>query len=120
MRRNLTSLLKFMCLCLITVLLTAFLYKTFVHGPHIHDNGVADRWSSVDRLMHPHQGAFFSGSAKNVKQKKTDWNDYRYIEWEKSRVGVGEHGAAAYTLPQEEIERKRLFDANGFNALLSK
>lgn len=84
------------------------------------DNGVAERWTSNPRRVHPHQGAFFSGSAKNVEQKKIDWNDYRYVEWEKGRVGVGEHGAAAHTLPQEEIERKRLFDANGFNALLSR
>lgn len=109
-----------MCLCLITVLLTAFLYKKIVHGPQVHDNGVSDRWNSDVRRVHLHQGAFFSGSAKNVQQKKIDWNDYRYMDWEKSRVGVGEHGAAAQTLPQEEIERKRLFDENGFNALLSK
>lgn len=115
MRRNLTSLLKFLCLCLITVLLTASLYKTFFHG---HD-GVSERLTYGARRAHPHQGAFFSGSAKNVQQKKIDWHDYRFIEWEKSRVGIGEHGTAAHTLPEEEGDRRRLFDTNGFNALLS-
>lgn len=119
MRRNLTSLLKFLCLCLITVLLTAFMYKTFFHGSHSNDGGVAERWMSGDGQSHPRQGAFFSGSAKNVERKKIDWHDYRYIEWEAHRAGVGEHGAAAHTSPEEEGDRRRLFDTNGFNALLS-
>lgn len=105
MRRNLTSLLKFMCLCFVTVLLTAFLYKSIFQ--RINDD------------MHPHQGAFFSGSAKNLQQKKIDWHDYRYMEWEKSRVGIGEHGKAAHTLPEEEHEQRRVFRRNGFNGLLS-
>lgn len=41
------------------------------------------------------------------------------MEYEKTRAGIGEHGAAGHTLPEEEGERRRLFDSNGFNALLS-
>lgn len=118
MRRNLTSLLKFMFLCLITVLLTAFLYKTFFYVQH--DYGLGERLVyDAASPLHPRHGAFFAGSIKNVRQKKIDWHDYRFMEWEKIRVGIGEHGAAAHSSPEEEDARRLLFDQNGFNALLS-
>lgn len=111
MRRNFTSLVKFLCLCLITILLTLFLYKTIFRNERDFDG--------TSREAHPHGGAFFSGAAKNVHLKKIDWHDYKYIENEEKRVGVGEHGVAGHTKADEEGDRRRLFDTNGFNALLS-
>lgn len=75
--------------------------------------------ASEQRSIHPRHGAFFGGSEKNVKQVKIDWHDYKFIEAEKSRTGIGEHGVPAFLPPGLDDERKRLFDQNGFNALLS-
>lgn len=115
MRRNLTSLLKFMLLCFITVVLTAFLYKTYFLVQHMYsDDEKSDR-----TRYHPRQGAFFMGQDKNMKQMKIDWHDYAYIEYEKKRVGIGEHGVASHSTPAEEADRLRLFLQNGFNGHLS-
>lgn len=122
MRRNLTSLFKFILLCALMVVLTVLLYKTFI-SPHHRYNG-EDRGgpvASAHRAMpqHPRQGAFFAGTDKNPKHIKIDWHDHKYIEAEKTRTGIGEHGAPAFLPSNMEVERKRLFDQNGFNALLS-
>lgn len=115
MRRNLASLLKFTLLCGFMVILTVFLYKTFFSVNH-HEN-IPD--ASAQRSYHPRQGAFFMGSDKNLKYIKIDWHDKIFIEAENARHGIGEHGAPASLSPNLEDERKRLFDQNGFNALLS-
>lgn len=102
------------------VLLTIFVYKTFhyIHPRSIDDNNYK-ALASAQKSFHPRQGAFFMGSEKNAKQIKIDWHDYKLIEAEKLRVGIGEHGVPAF-LPQGlDNERKQLFDQNGFNALLS-
>lgn len=118
MRRNLTSLFKFTLLCAVTVLLTIFVYKTFFFINRRNDDS-EKAIASEQRSFHPRQGAFFGGSEKNPKRKKIDWHDYKFIEAEKSRTGIGEHGAPAFLPPGLDDERKRLFDQNGFNALLS-
>lgn len=125
MRRNFMSLLKFMLLCAIMVLLTIFLYKTFHYVQNIYHDGdeIASQqqqpFADKQILLHPRQGSFFMGANKNLKHLKIDWHDYKYIEMEKSRHGIGEHGAPASVSADEESERKRLFDQNGFNGLLS-
>lgn len=116
MRRNFTSLFKFTLLCGVMVLLTIFLYKTFFFVHHRDDLGPM---ASAQRSFHPRQGAFFMGSSKNQKHMKIDWHDYKVIEAEQLRQGIGEHGAPAFLSSDLEDERKRLFDQNGFNALLS-
>lgn len=114
MRRNLTSLLKFTLLCAVMVLLTIFFYKTFFN--HRYDD---ETKPLARKSFHPRQGAFFMGSEKNQKQVKIDWHSYEFITSEKMRQGMGEHGAPAFLSSNLEDERKRLFDQNGFNALLS-
>lgn len=106
-----------MLLCALMVLLTIFVYKTFFSSNDYADSRrpVASRL----KAFHPRQGAFFMGSKKNEKQLKIDWHDYKYIQSEKQRSGTGEHGVPAFLSPQLEDERKRLFDQNGFNGLLS-
>lgn len=122
MRRNFTSLFKFLVLCVVTVLLTVFLYKTFflIQTMYDENDNVA---SFKDHLRaelhdHPRQGAFFN-APRNSKGTKIDWHDYRFMEIERKRNGPGEHGAPAHTQPDEEEERKRLFALNGFNGYLS-
>lgn len=51
--------------------------------------------------------------------RKIDWNDNKYIEYERQRQGIGEHGEAAHLKSEDEAERKTLFSQNGFNGLLS-
>lgn len=121
MRRNILSLLKFALLCVCTIALTAFLYKTLHVVQRIHGDGrgAVDPTESSRLRAHPHEGAFFMGQKKNVAKRRVDWHDYGYIDYEKTRAGIGEHGTAAHTTLEEEDERKRLFDQNGFNALLS-
>lgn len=117
MRRNLTSLFKFTLLCALAVLLTIFVYKTlfFMHRRY-EDNS---KPVASEQRIHPRQGAFFMGSEKNAKLLKIDWHDYKFIDAEKSRTGIGEHGAPAFLPPGLDDERKRIFDQNGFNGLLS-
>lgn len=109
------------------VLLTIFLYKTF-HYIHPRsgneDNNRLALIASAQKSFHPRQlglfhGTFFMGSEKNAKQIKIDWHDYKFIEAEKLRTGVGEHGEPAFLPPGLDNERKQLFDQNGFNGLLS-
>lgn len=122
MRRNLLSLIKFALLCLVMVLLTIFLYKTFFYVQRMYDdNETGDRAVASAQIApsHPRQGAFFMGKKKNTKHIKIDWHDYKFIEAEKLRTGIGEHGAPSHLSDAEEVNRKRLFDQNGFNALLS-
>lgn len=119
MRRNITSILKFMCLCVFTVMLTVFLYKTFFMLQNMYDDGNNVGRRRNDVHFHPRQGAFFMGNVKNDRKLKIDWHDYKYIEYERNRAGVGEHGVPSYTEPEEEPERMRLFADNGFNGYLS-
>lgn len=123
MRRNLTSLFKFTLLCASMVLLTIFLYKTFhyIHPRSNDDNSINNnRVAGAQKSQyHPRQGAFFMGYEKNAKQFRIDWHDYKFIEAEKLRSGVGEQGEPAFLPPGLDNERKQLFDQNGFNALLS-
>lgn len=113
-----------MMLCVLVVLLTIFVYKTFFQLQRtndIQDGNHRPMASAQHRknVKHPRQGGFFMGSEKNGKGVKIDWHDYQFIEIEKRRSGIGEHGAPASVSEDEEAERKRLFDLNGFNALLS-
>lgn len=121
MRRNLTSLFKFTLLCGLMVVLTVFLYKAFFSPHHRYSSDERGPVASAQHAarFHPRQGAFFMGTDKNVKHIKIDWHDYKHIEMEQLRNGIGEHGAPAFLPSNMEDERKRLFDQNGFNALLS-
>lgn len=85
---------------------------------HRHDED-KQPLASAQKSFHPRQGAFFMGDGKNQKHIKIDWHDYKCIMAEKMRHGTGEHGAPAFLSSDVEDERKRLFDQNGFNALLS-
>lgn len=103
-------------------MLTVFLYKTFFMLQNMYDDGISSNVNNErksDVHFHPRQGAFFMGKGKNDKSMKIDWHDYKYIEYEKSRAGIGEHGVPSSTSPEEEEERKRLFSENGFNGFLS-
>lgn len=115
MRRNLASVLKFALLCGFMVVLTVFFYKTLFSTNRHEKIPVA----SAQQMHHPRQGAFFMGSDKNIKEMKIDWHDYKFIDMENARHGIGEHGEPAFLSTDLEDERRKLFDQNGFNGLLS-
>lgn len=71
------------------------------------------------QIYHKKSGAFFNGQTKNVLEKMIDWHDYPFILQEKNRTGIGEHGVSAHLSPHDEEERRRVFNQNGFNGLLS-
>lgn len=136
MRRNSTQLIKLIILCGFTVLITVFLYKTFHAVLTVYDedkslvpgerrNPIAEAYkrlrdsNNVNANVHPRQGSFFMGYPKNVNGKKIDWNDYALIEAERKRTGIGEQGVAASVPADREKERKKIFNQNGFNGLLS-
>ncbi|XP_059059469.1 N-acetylgalactosaminyltransferase 6-like [Achroia grisella] len=51
--------------------------------------------------------------------KKIDWHNYKQIDYEKTREGIGEQGKPA-SLPKEDEElEKELYSVNGFNGALS-
>lgn len=113
-----------MMLCALVVMLTIFFYKTFFQIQRTNDIQDENHRPMTNaqhhsNVNHPRQGGFFMGSEKNAKGMKIDWHNYEFIEAEKRRTGIGEHGEPGFLSDDEETERKRLFDLNGFNALLS-
>jgi polypeptide N-acetylgalactosaminyltransferase len=49
-----------------------------------------------------------------------DWHDYKFIEMEKSRTGLGEQGKAAYLYDHDETrENDALYEKTGFSVLVS-
>lgn len=112
MRRNLSSLIKFLVLAVISILITVFLFKTF----HLISK-LGTHESLID--LHPRQGAFFNGPLKNVNGIKIDWHDYNYMALDELREGIGERGIAAKLDEDEGENQDKLFKQNGFNAILS-
>lgn len=55
----------------------------------------------------------------NGRGIKIDWHDYETIQEDLSRVGLGEQGKPANLTNISEIDKKKLYDVNGFNAALS-
>lgn len=51
--------------------------------------------------------------------KKIDWHNYRQIEYEKARDGIGEQGKPARLPKEDEDLEKELYSVNGFNGALS-
>lgn len=67
---------------------------------------------SAHRLESAHR---LGGSSND----KIDYHDYKFIAMEKARIGIGEQGEPAHLSGHNSQEERDLFDANGFNALLS-
>jgi hypothetical protein len=64
-------------------------------------------------------GSFFNGDRRNANNRKIDWHNYKLIEAERIRKGVGEKGVAASLNDEEQKGYDALFNTNGYNALLS-
>ncbi|KAJ8725219.1 hypothetical protein PYW07_016177 [Mythimna separata] len=51
--------------------------------------------------------------------ERIDWHDYKQIEDERKRVGIGEQGKPATLPPTDADLEKELYSVNGFNGALS-
>ena len=62
----------------------------------------------------------FYRRSHNIENIKIDWHDYKFIDSESKRVGLGEQGKAVKEIdPGEEDLNQRLFDENGYYGLIS-
>lgn len=112
--------------CGLTALLTVFLYISF--GKYFEENeyrapshqelkGVS-AWVSSTTQKFKTDG-FYNGAERNVNLLKVDWHNYNFMQAEVQRTGLGENGKPAAVPTSDEALRKKLFDENGFNGLLS-
>jgi len=72
----------------------------------------------IDVHLHPtkhKRKSFF----RNLDKTRKDWHDYKFIEMEKQRVGVGEHGVAVNLSNYDPAEVKRQLGLGGFNGAVS-
>lgn len=56
---------------------------------------------------------------KTEEVSSIDWHDYKFIDQEKLRQGIGENGSEAKLPKSLENLKDDLFKENGFNAALS-
>ncbi|GJQ83951.1 hypothetical protein Trydic_g8689 [Trypoxylus dichotomus] len=104
MKRNFRSILKTLLLAFITVICTVVLFKLF-RGPRQFE--YAERHNAPVDIFHP------------ASNEKIDWHDYKQIEKDLQRSGVGEQGKPAHLTSSESNVYDDLFKSNGFNAALS-
>lgn len=112
MRRKSLHLFKFAVLLLIVISVTVITYNALKIVANVFEGDEV-------HVEHPRHGAFFGGPVKNAGKHKIDWHDYKLIEEESKREGIGEHGVPGSVPPEDEEARRILFSQNGFDGLLS-
>ena len=59
-------------------------------------------------------------SSRKAENQLKDWHDYKFMEYEKYRVGIGEYGAAVILNDLDEIiDNERLYKKSGFSDVVS-
>ncbi|CAG9563230.1 unnamed protein product [Danaus chrysippus] len=111
MRRNCLRLLRNIILLTIVVILI-YTINTIVDVKRISD--VFPAQSYWQRTVQNENKYFIPSS-----YKKIDWHNYKQIEYEKKRTGIGEHGVPAYLPIKDSEMEKDLYAVNGFNGALS-
>lgn len=56
---------------------------------------------------------------KEISTETKDWNDYKLIKDDRSRVGFGEHGLKTFIDDEQSEVEDKLLKENGHNALVS-
>lgn len=118
MRRNVISLVKFLLLAAFTVFLTVVVFR-YARSPPSHRIS-----TSLDTLATVAVDLRDDGNRGNEERShqdmdKIDWHDYKKIEEEERRTGMGEHGRPAFLSPSLDVRKEKLYQVNGFNAALS-
>jgi hypothetical protein len=108
-------------LCLFVLVVVYLLMK--IHKANVHSTQKKDYASLLKRrldtinMMAHSRSTYFDVS--NRSREKVDWHDYQFIEYEAKREGLGEQGKAAVLSRVDEILRKAIYHANGYNGYLS-
>lgn len=72
---------------------------------------------------YPNHNSFLSNFKRNVLvdiDDKIDWHDYKFMYYEKSRVGPGENGAPFNLTDPKEIEVNKIgYDTEGIYTVVS-
>lgn len=67
-----------------------------------------------------HFGTAFEENFKFYEEEsEIDWHDYAFMEYESSRIGLGEHGVAAEVPENDKDKAESISLKYGYNALLS-
>lgn len=124
MRRNVTATFKLILLFVITVLVTAFLFKTFESILHLDNDFVRQtRIRSAKLLQHPRKwnNILFDqfNDRDDLIPKKIDWHNYKFIEYERNRTGIGEQGAPGHLSTNDQEKADKIFSQNGYDGVLS-
>ncbi|XP_076760469.1 N-acetylgalactosaminyltransferase 6 isoform X2 [Xylocopa sonorina] len=122
MKRNVVSLIKFFLLAIFTVFLTVVVFRYVRTSPNheivtpaialINNDGDSPR-NSID------SGQNLNDHLYQDDDENIDWHDYKKIEEEAKRTGIGEHGRPAFLSPSLDVFKEKLYQVNGFNAALS-
>ncbi|CAH0721407.1 unnamed protein product, partial [Brenthis ino] len=113
MRRNCLRLLRLRNLLAVTVLIILlYLVKTVSEVKTLEDVAKPVR-DSLQRILKSEE--YFVPSSL----KKIDWHNYQQIDYERQRVGIGEHGKPAHLPEKDSALEKDLYAVNGFNGALS-
>ncbi|CAL7949814.1 unnamed protein product [Xylocopa violacea] len=122
MKRNVVSLIKFFLLAIFTVFLTVVVFRYVRTSPNheivtpavalINNDGDSPR-NPIDSRQN------FNDHLYQDDDEKIDWHDYKKIEEEAKRTGIGEHGRPAFLSPSLDVLKEKLYQVNGFNAALS-
>lgn len=125
------SLPKFTILVFAIVVISLFLssfytsdilnnYKNAVKLPNSKSYRLSPKFerSETEEFMHSNflkgeddhnYKSIFKGDYKKPGEKLRDWHDYRFIEYEKSRVGLGEQGRPVVLTDPDEIQKNQDF-----------
>lgn len=101
-------------LILCVILITVLMYK---NNQVYNESG---QYQAVINNIVRFKSNNFNGFVNKLTGTRKDWHDHDFIAEEAKRTGIGEHGIAhKLDDPGSEDLEKELFNANGFNALLS-
>lgn len=56
---------------------------------------------------------------KQISNETKDWNDFKLVKDDRTRIGFGEHGLKTFSEGDPSEAENKLFDENGHNAMIS-
>ncbi|XP_050362585.1 N-acetylgalactosaminyltransferase 6-like [Nymphalis io] len=116
MRRYFLRILRLRNLLAITSLvILLYLVKNITEIKTIADVAKPVQESLKSILQTENDGEYFVPTSI----KKIDWHNYQQIDYERKRVGIGEHGLPAHLPQKDSAIEKELYSVNGFNGALS-
>ncbi|XP_043255319.1 N-acetylgalactosaminyltransferase 6 isoform X1 [Colletes gigas] len=122
MRRNVISLIKFFILAAFTVFLTVVVFRYVRTSPNHEVATPVAALVAIDVDSPKNQidsGQNFNDHLYQDEEDKIDWHDYKRIEEEAKRNGMGEHGKPTFLSPSLDALKEKLYQVNGFNGALS-